>query len=91
MCLEMGYRTKADYYKSIQSKIDAAKEREKMQEAAIDEEVDLEDAVKMRKLMKDPGGSMETQPLRKTLYHNLHKQNLKENQKKIQIGGGRGK
>jgi len=91
MCLQNGFRSKAEYYKSIQSKIDATKEREKIQEAAVDEEVEMEDAVKMRKLMKDPGGAMETQPLRKNLYHNLHKQNLKENQKKIQVGGSGGK
>lgn len=75
----------AAYYKNIAEKTEWARRRELAEDAQVDEVVEFEDFDKMTKLMKDPGGAMQTKTLRHVMYDNLQKANEKARQKKIII------
>jgi hypothetical protein len=75
------------YYRDIQRKIEWHESMERMREAAVDEEINWDDAAKMKKLLRNRDGSMETKSLKEKLQNVIKKDIQKMDEKKIMLGG----
>jgi putative IMPACT (imprinted ancient) family translation regulator len=78
------------YYRDIQKKIELHESIEKMREQAVDEELNWDDAAKMKKLLRNRDGSMETKSLKEKVQEVIKKDLQKADEKKIIVGGGNG-